>query len=974
MKTLNKKTTKYDSWTQTRQDVIERLDFVSEYKSLGLDIVGNVNGSQWVPCHDFGREDRTPSAAINVETGQYRDCKNDLTMSFFDFTIDKAGKFSSFVDSLQYYCEQTGVEFPKKKHCTQSVYPVAFNASLATPWFNKNQPITEKGFLLCGGLLAYSPKKTSDVRITMPVYGNTIDNAIGYVVWDRMGNDLEFPGANGTTIKRKMQTVVGSESGMIGLHGLKLIKKWQNTPDNIEDEPEAKPVKMTDAENWLCQFLSEGKKPVGEKYNPAPGTIRFEAEQAGHSWITIRRAKKSIGVVSKKNNFHGDWFWKLPLAFDILKASQGAQIDDQEDQEDNQNYMSTFENLNQVLKENDEPLPKVLKHKNEHLRQSFGLVVKCEGPKDAIALQSIIPDSQIDYFAVLANSGGANETPKPQELDYFRGQTVYVIPDCDRTGIKGGQKWAEAIASVASSTKIVQLPFEVKENHGKDLRDYFQDGKTFDDLLKLIETATEVEPKPEKNKPTQITPIGQIDPVSGKIVLDVNVTKPTAEAFIQKHYTRDGVQTLWFLNSVFYTWTNNSYQEVEEIVVKKYLLDFLTNAITQNEIGDTIVSKQFPAKEVNVVSVLQAVKTVCHLSQNQQFPCWIGNDPAPEYNPMMIIFGKTKNIDIETLTTFDTTPKWFNFNSIDVDYDETTLSCPRWDDFLLEVFDNDIEQITLLLAYIGLLLTPITKFQKALFIVGPTRCGKGTIAKVIRKLIGKNNCCAPTTETLTSQFGMQTLIGKTVATVSDARFHGPNNYILIERLLNIIGEDELTIERKHIKSIDQRLQTRFIFLSNEIPRLTDASTALANRFLMLKMTKSFLGKEDFDLEHKLYDELPGILRQSILAFKGLIAKGLFTQPEYAKSDLDDMKNLSSPVQQFVTECLTIDKESWIASDDLWDSWKKWCESEENYLGSKIQFVRNLKAYLHGINRIQRYDSNGVRFWAYSGIRINNNEF
>ena len=52
---------------------------------------------------------------------------------------------------------------------------------------------------------------------------------------------------------------------------------------------------------------------------------------------------------------------------------------------------------------------------------------------------------------------------------------------------------------------------------------------------------------------------------------------------------------------------------------------------------------------------------------------------------------------------------------------------------------------------------------------------------------------------------------------------------------------------------------KLMFISNEVPNILDQSGALASRFIFLKLTKSFYGREDIELEDKLSRELPGIL-------------------------------------------------------------------------------------------------------------------
>ena len=55
-------------------------------------------------------------------------------------------------------------------------------------------------------------------------------------------------------------------------------------------------------------------------------------------------------------------------------------------------------------------------------------------------------------------------------------------------------------------------------------------------------------------------------------------------------------------------------------------------------------------------------------------------------------------------------------------------------------------------------------------------------------------------------------------------------------LLSISGEDTLTIDRKYREPWTGRLPTRFMILTNELPRFSDSSGALASRFVMSILT------------------------------------------------------------------------------------------------------------------------------------------
>lgn len=107
------------------------------------------------------------------------------------------------------------------------------------------------------------------------------------------------------------------------------------------------------------------------------------------------------------------------------------------------------------------------------------LVWKVEGPSDLLALWSIIPPEKRDRHLVVTNSGGAAEQPRGWMAGLFAGRRVAVVGDADVPGQTGAAKWAVWLARVAEEVRVVSpaaMGFEVKENHGNDLRDWIQGG------------------------------------------------------------------------------------------------------------------------------------------------------------------------------------------------------------------------------------------------------------------------------------------------------------------------------------------------------------------------------------------------------------------------------------------------------------------------------------------------------------------
>ena len=250
-----------------------------------------------------------------------------------------------------------------------------------------------------------------------------------------------------------------------------------------------------------------------------------------------------------------------------------------------------------------------------------------------------------------------------------------------------------------------------------------------------------------------------------------------------------------------------------------------------------------------------------------------------------------------------------------------------WLKFLGELWPDDSESIGVLQEWFGYVLTPDTRQQKISMLVGPKRSGKGTIARVLRRVIGEENTAGPTLNSLATNFGLWPLLGKSLAIISDARLSGrTDSSIVVERLLSISGEDAQTIDRKYQEPVTCKLPTRLMILSNELPKLGDASGALASRMILLRLTTSFYGSEDPELTDRLMTELPGILSWSIEGWRRLSERKRFCEPKSSAELSQAMQDLSSPIGEFVRTCCVVGPDCWIPRASLYAAYQGWAET------------------------------------------------
>ena len=321
------------------------------------------------------------------------------------------------------------------------------------------------------------------------------------------------------------------------------------------------------------------------------------------------------------------------------------------------------------------------------------------------------------------------------------------------------------------------------------------------------------------------------------------------------------------------------------------------------------------------------------------------------------------------------TPEFFGQNALDYDFSPRPLPPSRWIRFLSEIWEGDQESIDTLQEWFGYCLLPSTELQKIMLVVGPKRSGKGTIARILRKLVGEHNCVSPTLDSLTKQFGLQPLLDRSVAIVSDARLSGrADRSLVVERLLTISGEDAVTIDRKNLPTITTQLMTRFTIFTNELPQLRDVSGALASRFIILRLNETFFGREDVDLSEKLADERQGILMWAIEGWRRVRKQKRIMEPVTSGMARESMDDISSPLNQFLVELCEVGsgEEFTVRTDDIYQVWKAWCKHEEVFWkGSRSQFGRDLMATVPRVDRARVRGAGGdsTRHYVYRGIRL-----
>jgi putative DNA primase/helicase len=370
--------------------------------------------------------------------------------------------------------------------------------------------------------------------------------------------------------------------------------------------------------------------------------------------------------------------------------------------------------------------------------------------------------------------------------------------------------------------------------------------------------------------------------------------------------------------------------------------------------------------------VSHALAAITSVDRDVEPPYWLDRQPD-DPDPLELLPARNGLIDLSQNppVILRHTPALFNRFVLPFHYDPGAREPKRWLKLLHDQWAADPDSINTIHEIVGCLLCPDIRFQRIFLLIGPARSGRGTMREVITGLIGSRNIASTSAIALCGQFGLEPLLGKTVAIMGDARTgDGHDTAVLLDRLLRISGCDPVEVNRKGKPILaDVTLPVRFVIISNEVPNFRDASGAIVSRYLVIKATRTIPEQDRIpDLARTILEhEAAGILNLAIAGRQRLHERGRFIQPESAADLLDDAANLASPVSRFIREHYDLDTDSSEPTFDVFNSWKVWAEAHGYTIGNDGVFGKNLKAAFPSIKKTRPREGE-KQVCRYQGIR------
>ncbi|MCX7795284.1 MAG: phage/plasmid primase, P4 family [bacterium] len=378
---------------------------------------------------------------------------------------------------------------------------------------------------------------------------------------------------------------------------------------------------------------------------------------------------------------------------------------------------------------------------------------------------------------------------------------------------------------------------------------------------------------------------------------------------VDKFYPRPFSQEIMSQYSFWFVGGNGDFYwfDSEEGIWREDAEDFIRNYFRKST--ETIQDVQ---KKIHVLS--EIVADVRDLS-------WKGR-PIPE-SPKVLIPFKNGVFDLETDEFRDFQEDDYFTWKLPYNYNGTANCSYLYD--LIVSFLNQEDTVSLW-ELLGYCLWRGYEYQKIFFLFGRGSNGKSTFARVLERMLGRENVAHISLKELQeNRFAGAYLYHKLANISGELEYAELKNTRLIKQLC---GEDTITVERKYKNPFSYLNYAKLIFLTNEIPKSRDTTEAFYRRLFLIEFPKKFTSDPGFmyKIDNLPEEEYEGLLILALDQLRKLIRQGLvFTQDKGEDDIKKEYLKLSSPLNQFVEEncILTYSREDFIYKYEFGERFQRW---------------------------------------------------
>jgi putative DNA primase/helicase len=269
-------------------------------------------------------------------------------------------------------------------------------------------------------------------------------------------------------------------------------------------------------------------------------------------------------------------------------------------------------------------------------------------------------------------------------------------------------------------------------------------------------------------------------------------------------------------------------------------------------------------------------------------------------------------------------------------------TCPRWIQFLNEVFASNEEVIAYIQRAIGYSLTGDTREQKMFLLHGAGLNGKSVFLEILTYLLGDYAANASfetfdANKRSESTNDLAALRGKRVVTVIETE---DGKRLAEARVKSVTGQDLITCRFLYGEYFSYRPTFKIWLAMNHLPSIRGTDKGIWRRIQLIPFTQDFSGREDKTLTSTLKGEIDGILQWALEGLRQWWQRGLDT-PEIVTNATAKYRTESDQTGRWITDaCVQLSNVS-VTVAHAYQSYKVWCETNGETAMSQSKLSRVL---------------------------------
>lgn len=290
--------------------------------------------------------------------------------------------------------------------------------------------------------------------------------------------------------------------------------------------------------------------------------------------------------------------------------------------------------------------------------------------------------------------------------------------------------------------------------------------------------------------------------------------------------------------------------------------------------------------------------------------------------------------------------------------------CPRWRQFLEEVFNNDVELIAFFQRAVGYSLTGDVREQKIFLLHGGGANGKSTLLKVLSDLFGgyADNASFETFDANKrneASNDLAKLRGKRFVTVIETE---EGKRLAEAKVKSVTGNDMITCRFLYAEYFSYYPTYKVWLAMNHLPVIRGTDNGIWRRINIIPFNQSFIGREDKTLQEALDSELDGILQWALEGLRAWHSRGL-DPPEIVIKAVENYRGDSDQIGRWVNDRCVLIPGLFLPSGKGYEDYKKWCTENGEEPISQNKWSRRLND-----KGLEANPNTANRGWFHVGLK------